>query len=527
MSWNALSHRSAAHSARFIGVSCWVICTLALLGTLWVPEYLPFTDYPVHLTLIQATTTPSQSLPATPNYFDTHWLTPYAIPYQVGRIIASVTPIEMTGKILLSLYILLTPISFARLLHAMNSPRTIALGVFPLLLNFNVSWGFLPFLIAIPLILETITCAIRFQTTPSPHRWLALATLLICLFFNHLFGLITATALILAISIPGVPRPPRTCMWTIFSLIPAGLMTILWRKSLQFSAADAVFLQKGIRFAPLSLKLRFLPDYIVSGDPGNLSRAIFLSTCIVMLLRALPTRQYRAEQTTGHSTGKPFHTTAVALSTGILVLYLLCPYSWLTAVWLFNRLAFFLPMTALCLLPARSRLPDRAWIPVMTLLTLWLGIHATQRHLQFSDEARPGIQALHRIPPGQALRFLPSDSRSRFTDHEPYTHFGQYYVLRQHGFVINPFATLVHMPVQYTPEWMAVFAGFRLNLSHTGGVLQANLGPEWHDYYLLRLLPSDTPDTVLPLFHTLASPPSVLYHTGPWLLLSSPRSPSS
>nr|HPQ41606.1 hypothetical protein [bacterium] len=187
-------HADSATSltGRLPGILAWILCLAAVCMAIWIPDYLPFTDYPVHLALIRAAGIPGRAQPLTVDYYDTDWFTPYTIPYQLGRWMTAVIPLEITGKLLLTLYLLLTPLAMARLLSQLGKPRILALGMIPLLFNFNLSWGFLPFLLVIPMTLETAGRAIHFLVHPDTRRWLLLALMFSLVFFTHLFGLITA-----------------------------------------------------------------------------------------------------------------------------------------------------------------------------------------------------------------------------------------------------------------------------------------------------------------------------------------------
>lgn len=501
---------------RLTGPITWLVCLTAVCITIWIPDYLPFTDYPVHLSLIQSAGIPGHVTPLTLDYFETQWFTPYVIPYQLGRFLAAAIPLETTGKVLLTLYLLLTPLAFARLLRSLNKPAILALGILPLLFNFNLSWGFLPFLLAVPLIFETTVRAIRYLDTPGLLNWIALSVCFLLLFFTHLFGMITAGVLVIGAAIASLHRRRRQAFLCLTAGIPAAVLTLLWQQTLVFSKSDAVFLSKGIRFAPLSLKIRFFPDYIVSGDPSRTGWIILGLFSLIILFRALPVSSPDAPPETLSLRGP----VAAGMLSALVVFYLICPYSWLTAVWLFHRLAFMIPAFVICMLPIHSRCSRSAWILMISAVTIWLGLTTVERYRLFNLEAVSGAKILHQIPPGRSLRYIPVNSRSRFTDHNPYEHFGQYYMIHQNGFVLNPFATLVHMPVKYRRSRMRAFEGFRQGVVREDGRFHTDLRWDIHEYYLIRIGPGDTPEAVASLFHGVpSSPPDLIARQGPWILL--------
>ncbi|MCD4653199.1 hypothetical protein K8T06_04630 [bacterium] len=510
------------NSVLFSGI-LWTICLIAILSTIWIPNYLPFTDYPVHLSLIQVSDIPARAEPIAADRFETNWWTPYAFPYYMARIIAIIFPIEITGKILLSLYLILTPLSTARLLKSLNKPPVLALATFPLLINFNLSWGFVPFLISIPLMLESINQCIRFIRTPLTYRWILFSSALVLLFFTHLFALLIALVLCAGITVGSLIYERKTAFLCLIAMVPALLITFFWRSTLKFSESDLFFLQKGVRYSPVIKKLQFFSDFIISGDPGTTSRLIFSVFIILLIIRAIPSKKLSNNCIQPSRQNKIINLSSLSLLISICMFYIFCPYSWLTAVWLFNRVAFLIPIMFLTMLPRKGRIPFPLWSITVSALTVWLCCHTTLRHLNFNTEIIQGIEVINQIPPGKSVRYIPSNPRSAFSDHEPYEHFGQYYQIHRNGYIFNPFATLIHLPVRYIPYWLMKFEGFQPGAIHVDKQLKTDLKFDSHEYFLLRLSPVDTPERIAALFlkskHQL---PELISQKGPWILLRKP-----
>lgn len=508
-------------SIKHLSLVVWCICFTCILSVIWIPDYLPFTDYPVHLSLIQVSGIPGQAAPVISDAYQQDWFTPYSLTYYLGRMPAALFSLETTGKILLSIYLLMTPLIFRRLLILLSKPGDLALASIPLLLNFNVSWGFLPFLLSIPLILESLVRMISFTRSTNRRNFLLTAIVLIILFFTHLFGLLIALALIAFILIARTMFIDHRAFRLVLPVIPVLGLVAIWRLTLQFSQSDAFFLAKGFRFASLTHKFKFFPTFVFSGDPGWFAFQFFIVFLLILLLRALPVRK------TDGSHISMTKTVIASLSNpcwilfiGISFIYLICPYNWLTAVWLFNRLAFFIPLFGILLLPSSSRMPSYAWSSLMVLLICWFSFQYTGRFLSFSQEAARGIQAIRQLPPGQALRYIPSNPRSIHSDHEPYEHFGHYYQHHQNGCVFNPFAVLVHLPIRYTDQQMNELDGFSAGAHHVDQQLTTDLMYEQNQYFLIRLSPWDSPDRVMNLFSQSGHPlPELIYTDAPWILL--------
>jgi len=506
-------------SSKLLIAILFVISLSAIVCTIWIPDYLPFTDYPVHLALIQEAAGNTDVL----DRFETNWWTPYALPYYFAALINRYLSIELTGKILLLLYFFMTPLITMRLLGSLDKPRYFGLAVFPLLLNFNLSWGFLPFLFSIPLMLESVNQTIRFIKSPSVYRWLSSALLFVILFFTHLFALLIALWLclgMLAGSLLKLKPERKTIMLSLTSSIPSILLIVLWRISLNFSQSDMIFLKKGIRFSPVLTKLKYFPEFVISGDPGYTFRYIFGGIIILLLLCFIPGRSENNLDIKHKNSNSKVSFIGLSLFVSISLVYFICPYSLLTAVWLFNRLAFLIPLLFLTILPANGLISEKPWSIAIVLLTVTLSCTALQRHISFSNESRLGIDVIQQIPSDQTLRYIPSSARSRFCDHEPYEHFGQYYKILKNGFVFNPFATLVHIPIRYSDRWLKKFEGFQPGAMHSKNQLITNLRFDSHDYFLLRRSPEDTPENIAALFRRTGKPvPNFICQNGPWILL--------
>jgi len=191
------------------------------------------------------------------------------------------------------------------------------------------------------------------------------------------------------------------------------------------------------------------------------------------------------------SGGKPGGTTGrVIISAGFAIIYLICPYSLLTAVWLPNRLAFLVAAGALLWLPV-YRTKGRLLLDASAvILTLLLASSTIDFYGKFYREYEPVRRCLTHAEPGKSLRMLLLGRRSFVTDHEPFGHLDQYYQIRYQGAVHNSFATLLHMPVRYIPETMEKEAGLKTAVRVTDKGIVADVRFESYHYFLIRFAPS-------------------------------------
>ena len=187
----------------------------------------------------------------------------------------------------------------------------------------------------------------------------------------------------------------------------------------------------------------------------------------------------------------------------------------LTAVWLSNRLAFFVYAGCLLCLPP-CNVPKRL-VPDIVLLGIvcLFSIHTAWMYLRVEHESLSAFDCMKRAAPGKRLRLMLVDTRSRVMDHTPYDHIDQYYAIRQSGIVYNPFAVLTHMPVKYRPEFMAKEAAFRPEVYRTKTGFIADIRFSDYDYFLIR---SQRDPELVKLFGKNAEWIARVFQKCPWFL---------
>ncbi len=510
---------------------CLCICLLSVQVPIWLTKTLPFTDYPVHLSLIQAVDLSANTPTTLKNHFETHWFSPYAVTYLLGQSMTLLFSVETIGKILLSLYLLLTPLLFFRFIRSIGKPVYLAFPICLLLFNFNISNGFLSFLIAIPLLIETSTQSYLFLKKTSWKQGIILTFLFVLLFFTHIFALILGLSFLLSSFVVALITDKKFIPAVLIPLIslPSIILAIIWRFSLVLTEIDFVFLDKGTRFAPLIHKIKFFPDYCISGDPGYIPRIVFACLVIMIILRFLPSSSCADKDNHTKISASQSEPRINQLQNiyGLMcfvtigVIYLVCPYSLLTAVWLFNRVAFLVPVYSLALLPRSSRLNPGLFILGSTVLCIWLSLHTLHCYKSFSNEAQKGRDIIRLIPAEKSLSYVPFDNRSDFTDHEPYLHFGQYYQLDKNGSVYNPFAILTHIPIRYTPQHMAIESRFRTEHILKDNPITVDLEFDRSDFFLFRIHELESRKNLIQrLFPDSHTSIITVYHDNKWLLLN-------
>jgi len=495
-------------------VTGFVICLVFSLMPVFAPSVLPLVDHPLHLALIQLASSGNNLPESISGQFETVWFTPYSLTYLTGRCLVLFTGVEFAGKLLLALYILLTPLAFLSLLKSTGASARYGLLVFPLLYNFNFSWGFLPFLLAIPILIWCLAAAIETAAGCQGYP-LKLTGLIILLFFSHGFAFLMGVILVIIILLAGSGSVKTKIIQLACALTLPGILSLIWVLNLSSSPGDEFFTSRGIRRMPISVMISFFPDFVISGDGGYVYRILFWIYTVIGFLYAGLYFMYRDSPYRSQS----FIRYRILIPSTFIALYLICPYSILSAVWLSNRIAVLVMLGLILLLPPlRNRIRTVLDITVMCL-TVGLSIYTTDIYLRFGREAGPALECMESAEPGRSLRLLLLDTRSENLDQTPFEHLDQYYQIRFSGRVHNAFATLNHMPVRYRESFMERESGFRPEIRRGTRGFVADIRFESYDYFLMRFPPDIRIEYMSMLFGENMKDLRQIIRSDRWILL--------
>ncbi len=414
-------------------------------------DVFPFVDYPLHLSMMQdfkEVFTPGTHAAET---YDPRFFTPYLGMFLTGTLFSLFFPIEFAGKLIIALYIILTPLSLAYLFRKLKVNMAYVILTLPFLYNFNLYWGFLPYLLSVPLMFFLLGSLAETRHPVTTAGILKNSLLSILVFFTHLFSFLIIIPLWIITGI--INSTSRHREWRQYlALLPGVGLLGIWFLSLRYTEADRFFFKKNFRFGPLTYKLKFFPDFVISGDPDNVSRLLFAAfTIIFLFILLLVLRGKRTlAQPEERADGRRKLLRAV-IPAYFILLYLAMPYAMLNAVWLFNRTAFLICLTLPLLLPKGNKRASLMCIGAALLLTMIHSSDAYYRFRGFQEESRNFFICLEKMDKGENLYSVMLNERSQWADHTPYAHFPFYYALRKNGHLPNPFAVLAHMVLEYKP----------------------------------------------------------------------------
>ncbi len=192
------TRQEASRDRLFFAV--FLVLTLSNLVPLWSVRVPPMQDAWQHLALVDVLHHYDAPGSVYPDYFVLPTSPrPNLVYYYLTHLVAYVTPsLEAANKVVLSLYLLAFPASFLWLLRAFGRPHWLALFAFPLTYNAFFFYGFVSFLIGIPVLFAGLAAYRLFVSGPwreQLRHGLWAAAFMVLAFFTHahiylLFGLL-------------------------------------------------------------------------------------------------------------------------------------------------------------------------------------------------------------------------------------------------------------------------------------------------------------------------------------------------
>lgn len=407
---------------------CFALCAVAAMVPLWTVSYLPMVDLPQHAAQVaiwQAYHDPGLGYE---KLYEFNWFTPYLLGYSLTRLIALAFGVSLAIKVVISLAVLGLPLSCLYLLRSSSGEEWWALLTFPLAYGFCFYWGFLNYLIAIPLGVMLLGAAYRYRQAQTWGRGLALALWAVLLFFAHVLvlGLCGLAALILlADPEPGSPLRWRETVRRILPLLAAAPLMALWVLRALGSESQV---HLGTTWGPLWRRLVEGPGLLLGSPNDALAALVLLAGLAALLICGVRWGGWRR---------------AAPPAAAALVCYLAFPVFGFGVAMLYQRFAVFVAasiLLALTLPQAISR--RRAAITLIVALSVgWLGL-VTARHLAFDRLARQIDPLIETMQPGKSLRMLVFDLRCPGIPQAfpVFMHHPVWYQVRKGGFVSFSFA---------------------------------------------------------------------------------------
>lgn len=130
--------------------AAFALAAAALLVPLWSVRDIPATDLPQHAAQIRLWQAYDAGDLDTVAHHEIAWGNPYLVGYGLTRILATFLPIPVALKLVLSLCLLALPLACLDLLRRQGADPWWSLAAFPLAFGVSFYWGFLNYLVGLP-----------------------------------------------------------------------------------------------------------------------------------------------------------------------------------------------------------------------------------------------------------------------------------------------------------------------------------------------------------------------------------------
>jgi hypothetical protein len=446
---------------------CYALCSVLLLAPLWLATYPPLVDAPQHAAQIAIAHGWSDASLGYAAEYELNWLTNSVVAYGLAYLLAFVLPVVTALKVVLSLALLAVPLVVDRLVRELDGDPWWVFVSFPIGYGYAFFWGFLNFVVAVPIGLLLVLFALRYARAPSPRGAIALAAAVHLLFISHVLVLAYAglVALLLIWLNTGTLRDRLIGAAALASVVP--LTASWWIATKMLTPGSTPMAAPTVLGYGVS-RLAELPAYVVGMpvDAASVGVGLFLIAA-PLLMGARPSRQ-------------AWRWAPLAVT---LLFHLAVPLNVLDTAFVYPRFTIFV-------IPGLLLALDRVLVPrlllrylTVGLVVLWLAFLALRFH-DFDDEARPAAELIEQMEPGKRVLSLVISADSAHLPWHPYLHFPIWYQSARGGIADFSFAEFFpnrfryregrDPPLPYNVEWAPYQFDWR---AHDG---------QRYDYFLIR-----------------------------------------
>ena len=167
-----------------------ILLMLVALLPLWLVKYPPLEDLPAHLARVHIIENYNEPSSIYPDYFKVSWEpTPYLLTDVLLLILNYFFSPLTSVKLLLSLYVILLPLSIFYLFCSANKEYDIFFAFYSFFLIYNryFNRGFISFALSLPIFFFTFGFFLKHRDKPSLIPWIWFGLLTILLYLSHLF----------------------------------------------------------------------------------------------------------------------------------------------------------------------------------------------------------------------------------------------------------------------------------------------------------------------------------------------------
>lgn len=483
-------------------------------------RFAPMTDLPFHAaqtSIFRHFLDPSFHLA---EQFELHPLAvPYMSSYAIGALFMLVFPAAIAVKMAAVVMLSFLPLGLGTMFHGMKKSPLLGLAGLPFVWCHLTHWGFLNFVGAIGLFAGTIGVTLLVLDKPTSRRRLALAALLVLLFFTHVFRFPFAILGVVGTAIVMLPST-RRFRPILAPLAPSLVLFAIWlvvRPKVIGGAID-------LSHFDWNRRSELLPLLREGGfnDPAEAS-AIVTSYRAVGFVALLSLFALVAEGRLSPNTRREFTfrvgvtVAALGCAGAFLLLFFMLPMQ--SGIWwyVYPREAVAAAFVALGALPdlPRTRLLKTPLVLVLALAPLGMARAVGANYRAFDAVTQDFQKITLAIPRAPKLMYLVFDHGGSNKKNTPFIHLPAYVQAEKGGWLSFHFVGFGASPIAYRPRnqpGAVVPPPFPTRWEWTPQAFRAREHGPFYDWFLVR---SRTSPAAL-----FQSDPSIVpvEHTGTWWL---------
>lgn len=420
---------------RWFSITFWVCCAL-LAVPLWTVEYLPMTDLPQHAAQIAIWTRWSDPDFGYQQIYVQNWFTPYLFGYLFAFVLTPFMSVNAALTTVITVALIGIPLATRFVIREVGGNRWWVFAVFPSVFCFSFDWGFLNFLVGVPLALLLLMAALRYAENPTRRSGVLLTAGFAGLFFVHVL-LFIYVALILGLTILARRedwKPGLVSLAPIIVLLPLVLIWLYVTRSTESLTHRAMLWE----LPGLMPRLVRLFSEVAGENPAlwTLFVGIF-AFALPLFLGARPSRN--------PARWIPFAAT--------VAIFLLVPHEFLGTAFLYSRYAVFAIPTWLYAMERKSPAPQsNIRLFLGPALAVTCTMMTTLQFWSYEPEVAGLRQVIDQLPVNARILSIPVRPNSRYMRTPVFLHTPVWYQAEKGGVVDFSFAINFPLLFRYRPE---------------------------------------------------------------------------
>lgn len=480
---------------RWFTISFWVCCAL-LVVPLSIVEYLPMVDLPQHAAQIGIWERWSDTELGYPRIYTRNWFTPYLLGYVLAFLLTSVMSVKAAITTVVTAAVVAVPLAARLLLRESGGNRWWVFAVFPSVFGFAFDWGFLNFIVGVPVALVSLIAVFRHVDAPSWRSSMWLTAVMLALVFVHvlLFGYV---ALILSVAVLMKREGWRTVVLSLVPILVVSPLVLIW---IHVTRSSEVMTRRPMIWELPSEKLRALRALAEIAGDGLSAWTVVVGLFALLLPILLGGRPSRT----------PLRWAPFIIS---LLLFLLMPFELFGTAYLYPRFAIFLIPTWLYAMDvSKDRKPSPLRLMIGPAFAIACTAATTVQFRGYAGEVIGLADIIEEMPANARVLSVPVDRSSKYVRTPVFLHAPAWYQASKGGVVDFSFAMNFPSLFRYRPETEPeVPQRFVWN---TGLFDWDAFDGNRYDYLVVR----DVDEQPSPLIVRSGAPVELVARRGPWQL---------